>query len=113
MAGAGSVHNGNNHNAGHSSRLPKSPAVTLTRSSKSSSVVAASRLLMSQAEAAADSAAEMLEFAEAILSEAHRFTLPHTGAPVRVRVGVHTGRVTSGVVGQTRRKFTILGSTVR
>ena len=113
--GTGSVGGGGSHQSIHSSRLLKSPPITgvTSMSQRSQRLPSSTRAGHScTSEAATDSAAEMLEFAEAILSEAHRFTLPHTGAPVRVRVGIHTGRVTSGVIGVTRRKFTILGSTV-
>ncbi|GAX79595.1 hypothetical protein CEUSTIGMA_g7036.t1 [Chlamydomonas eustigma] len=57
-------------------------------------------------------AASMLEFAEAMLHVAKGIVLPHTGEAVQLRIGVHTGRVTSGLVGQTRRKYTIIGSAV-
>ena len=65
------------------------------------------------AETATENAAAMLVFAEAILESSSHCFFPHTGEPVRLRVGVHTGRVTSGVLGQVRRKFTIIGKTVR
>ena len=64
-------------------------------------------------ETATGNAAAMLEFAEAILEASSRVFFPHNGQPVRLRVGVHTGRVTSGLLGQVRRKFTIIGRTVR
>lgn len=34
------------------------------------------------------------------------------GAPIRVKIGVHTGRVISGVVGQHKPQFSLVGDTV-
>ena len=68
---------------------------------------------LAKMETATENAAAMLVFAEAILEASSHCRFPHNGEPVRLRIGVHTGRVTSGVLGQVRRKFTIIGRTVR
>lgn len=36
---------------------------------------------------------------QAMLAEARKVCLPGTGEPVRMRVGIHSGPATSGVVG--------------
>ena len=44
-------------------------------------------------------AQKTVDFAKAMLAEARHVRLPHTGEPVRMRVGIHSGPATSGVVG--------------
>ena len=35
-----------------------------------------------------------------------------SGLPVRVRVGIHSGPLLSGVIGRIRRRYCVVGSTV-
>lgn len=60
---------------------------------------------------ASGDATRVLEFAIRAVLEAAAMVLPN-GAPLSVRVGMHTGPVTAGVVGLVRKKFTLLGNTV-
>jgi class 3 adenylate cyclase len=44
-------------------------------------------------------AQKVVDFAKAMLAEARNVRLPNSGEPVRMRVGIHSGPATSGVVG--------------
>ncbi|KAF5838421.1 hypothetical protein DUNSADRAFT_2889 [Dunaliella salina] len=56
-----------------------------------------------------DSAKRVMEFAKAALEAAQQVRMPDTQEPVRVRVGMHTGNVVSGLIGSKLPKFSIFG----
>lgn len=51
----------------------------------------------------------MLQFAKAVLEASHMMPMPHTGQPLRLRVGLHTGPCVSGLIGTKLPKFSIFG----
>jgi len=59
-----------------------------------------------------ESAKRVMEFAKAMLDAAQQVKMPDTQGPVRVRVGMHTGDVVSGLIGSKLPKFSIFGDTM-
>lgn len=51
----------------------------------------------------------MMRFAEAILVHAGQVALPTGHGTVQLRVGIHSGKVMSGVVGRIRRRYCLFG----
>jgi class 3 adenylate cyclase len=65
-----------------------------------------------EAPAAARHAAVMLRFALDVVGVVRAFRHPITGAPLQMRVGLHTGAVTGGVVGTKSFRYDIYGPDV-
>jgi len=60
----------------------------------------------------AESAKQVMDFAKALLEAAKQVNMPDTNEPVRVRVGLHTGDVVSGLIGSKMPKFSVFGDTM-
>ncbi|KAF5832603.1 nucleotide cyclase [Dunaliella salina] len=55
------------------------------------------------------SARQVMECAKAMLEVANQVKMPDTHQPVRIRVGLHTGNVVSGLIGSKLPKFSVFG----
>ncbi|GIL83036.1 hypothetical protein Vretifemale_11850, partial [Volvox reticuliferus] len=49
---------------------------------------------------------------QAMLSAAQHVAMPNTGNPVRIRIGIHTGAVLSGLLGTRQARFCLFGGDV-
>ncbi|KAL6765652.1 nucleotide cyclase [Haematococcus lacustris] len=58
---------------------------------------------------AADSARRVLSFAKDMLAAAQKVRMPHNQEPACIRIGLHTGDCTSGLIGSRLPKFSIFG----
>lgn len=47
-----------------------------------------------------------------MLARASQLTMLHNGEPVKLRVGIHSGRLVSGMLGTRLPKFTLFGDTM-
>ncbi|GFH21611.1 guanylate cyclase domain-containing protein [Haematococcus lacustris] len=61
----------------------------------------------------ADHAATMLRFALAMQQAAGQVQMPTGTGPVRIRVGIHSGPVTSGIIGKIRKRYCLVVSRER
>eukprot|EP00798_Chlamydomonas_sp_ICE-L_P027188 gene27188-2431_t len=58
------------------------------------------------------SAAKVLAFAKDMIRVSKLVTMPHNGEPVVIRIGMHTGKCVSGLIGTKLPKFSIFGDTM-
>jgi class 3 adenylate cyclase len=61
---------------------------------------------------AAQGAERVMAFAKALIRCSRAVSTPHDQQPCRVRVGIHTGPVVSGLIGRKLSKFSIFGDTM-
>jgi hypothetical protein len=59
-----------------------------------------------------DHAQHLVEFAKAIVRESGRVQTP-MGDPIRIRVGIHSGRAMSGIIGTLRSRYCLFGGKPR
>jgi hypothetical protein len=64
------------------------------------------------ATSAVQGAERVMAFAKALVRCSRAVTTPHDQQPCRVRVGIHTGPVVSGLIGRKLPKFSIFGDTM-
>lgn len=57
-----------------------------------------------------DHASVMVQFAQRMLQAAAAVRHPINGGPVQIRIGIHTGGVMSGIVGQIRARYCLFGA---
>eukprot|EP00798_Chlamydomonas_sp_ICE-L_P026549 gene26549-18316_t len=57
-------------------------------------------------------AVRIMQFAKAMLRETKMVLLPHNSEPVKLRIGIHTGKLVSGLIGSKMPKFTLFGDTM-
>eukprot|EP00798_Chlamydomonas_sp_ICE-L_P007328 gene7328-449_t len=69
-------------------------------------------LAVDKAPDARTGALQAMEFAKAMLRCAKTVLMPHNNEPTKVRVGMHTGPVVTGLIGMKLPKFSVFGDTM-